>query len=118
MDFEVFRDPLIAALRRSGRGNGGKPPFEPVLVFRILVLQGLYSLSDEATEFQIRDRLLFQRVLGLGLNGCVPDATTVWLFRKRPVVADDIGTDPVSDPQPIPFLVKGATRLRTEYRRK
>ena len=55
VDFEVFRGPLVAALRRSVRGKGGRPPFDPVLMFKILVLQALYSLSDEATEFQIKD---------------------------------------------------------------
>lgn len=69
VDFEVFRSPLIVALRRSVRGKGGRPPFDAVLMFKILVLQALYSLSDEATEFQIKDRLSFQRFLGLGLDG-------------------------------------------------
>lgn len=90
VDFEVFRGPLIAALRRSVRGRGGRPSFDPVLMFKILVLQALYSLSDEAAEFQIKDRLSFQRFLGLGLDGTVPDATTVWLFRERLVQAKAI----------------------------
>lgn len=90
VDFEVFRGPLVAALRRSVRGKGGRPPFDPVLMFKILVLQALYSLSDEATEFQIKDRLSFQRFLDLGLDGTVPDATTVWLFRERLVQAKAI----------------------------
>jgi len=90
VDFEVFRGPLVAALRRSVRGKGGRPPFDPVLMFKILVLQALYSLSDEATEFQIKDRLSFQRFLGLGPDGTVPDATTVWLFRERLVKAKAI----------------------------
>lgn len=72
----MFRGPLIAALRRSDRSKGGRPPFDPVMMFKILVLQALYSLSDEATEFQIKDRLSFQRFLGLGLEGRVPDAIT------------------------------------------
>ncbi|EQB14565.1 transposase [Novosphingobium lindaniclasticum LE124] len=59
-------------------------------MFKILLLQALYSLSDEATEFQIKDRLSFQRFLGLGLDGTVPDATTVWLVRERPVKAKAI----------------------------
>ena len=46
VDFEVFRGPLVAALRRSVRGKGGRPPFDPVLMFKILVLQALYSLSS------------------------------------------------------------------------
>lgn len=87
VDFEVFRGPVIAALRRGPRNKGGRPPFDPLLMFKILVLQALYSLSDEAVEFQIKDRLSFQRFLGLGLDGAVPDATTVWLFRERLVKA-------------------------------
>ena len=87
IDFEVFRGPLIAALRRGLRSKGGRPPFDPVLMFKILVLQALWSLSDDAVEFQIKDRLSFQRFLGLGLAGTVPDATTVWLFRERLVKA-------------------------------
>lgn len=90
VDFELFRGPLVAALRRGPRNKGGRPPFDPVLMFKILVLQALYSLSDEATEFQIKDRLSFQRFLGVGLEGAVPDATTVWLFRERLVKAKAI----------------------------
>lgn len=60
------------------------------MMFKILVLQALYSLSDEGCEFQIKDRLSFQRFLGLGLDGRVPDATTVWLFRERLVRAKAI----------------------------
>lgn len=60
VDFDVFRGPLVAALRRSVRGKGGRPPFDLVLMFKTLVLQAPYSLSDEATEFQIKDRLSFR----------------------------------------------------------
>src|SRR3546814_7620181 len=90
VDFEVFRGALVSALRRGPRHKGGRPPFDPVVMFKILVLQALYSLSDEATEFQIKDRLSFQRFLGFGLEGAVPHATTVWLFRERLVKAKAI----------------------------
>ena len=90
VDLELFRGPLVAALRSGPRNKGGQPPFGPVLIFKIVVLQALYSLSDEATEFQIKDRLSFQRFLGVGLEGTVPDATTVWLFRERLVRAKSI----------------------------
>ncbi len=90
VDFEAFRGLLVAALRCSVHGKGGRPPFDLVLMFKILVLQALYSLSDEATEFQIKDRMSFQRFLGLGLDGTVPDAMTVWLFRERLVSAKAI----------------------------
>jgi transposase, IS5 family len=52
-------------------------------MFKVLVLQALYNLSDDQTEYQIRDRLSFMRFLGLDRNGTVPDAKTAWLFRER-----------------------------------
>ena len=54
VDLELFRGPLVAALRRGPRNKGGRPPFDPVLTFKILVLQALYSLSDEATDSRSR----------------------------------------------------------------
>ena len=83
IDFEVFRAPLLKALHRSDRLKGGRPPYDPVLMFKILVLQTLYTLSDDATEFQIRDRLSFMRFLSLGLEHPVPDAKTIGLFREQ-----------------------------------
>jgi len=50
-------------------------------MFKILVLQSLYNLSDDQTEFLIKDRLSFMRFLGLDFEGSVPDAKTLWLFR-------------------------------------
>lgn len=46
VDFELFRGPLVAALGRSDRGKDGRPPCDPVLMFKILVLQPLYALSE------------------------------------------------------------------------
>lgn len=92
VDFEIFRKPLAKALRRSDRSKGGRPPYDPVLMFKVLVLQALYSLSDDQAEFQIRDRLSFMRFLGLGLQDRVPDAKTIWLFREQLVRARAIDT--------------------------
>ncbi|WP_264779075.1 IS5 family transposase, partial [Gluconobacter sphaericus] len=83
VDFEVFRPDLEKALAYSDRIKGGRPPFDPVLMFKILVIQTLNNLSDERTEYLINDRLSFMRFLGLGLSDRVPDAKTVWLFRER-----------------------------------
>lgn len=82
VDFEVLRKPLMRALQRSDRRKGGRPPFDAVLMFKILVLQALYNLSDDQAEYQIRDRLSFMRFLELGLHDRVPDAKTIWLFRE------------------------------------
>ncbi|MCP1228258.1 transposase, partial [Acetobacter fabarum] len=83
VDFEVFRSDLNKALAYSDGSKGGRPPFDPVLMFKILVIQTLNNLSDERTEYLINDRLSFMRFLGLGLSDRVPDARTVWLFRER-----------------------------------
>ena len=84
MDFEAFRPELEKALAYSDGSKGGRPPFDPVLMFKILVIQTLNNLSDERTEYLINDRLSFMCFLGLGLSDRVPDAKTLWLFREQP----------------------------------
>ena len=66
VDFERFRGDLERAVPRSGGAKGGGPAFDRVLMFKTLVLQARHSLSDERTEYLIRDRLSFMRFLGLG----------------------------------------------------
>jgi IS5 family transposase len=87
VDFEPFRYRLEKALKRSDGSRGGRPPYDCVMMFKVLVLQALYQLSDDQTEFQISDRLSFQRFLGIGLAGDVPDAKTIWLFREQLIAA-------------------------------
>jgi IS5 family transposase len=53
------------------------------MMFKILVLQRYYNLSDEQMQFQILDRLSFMRFLGLTLSDSVPDEKTIWLFREN-----------------------------------
>jgi transposase, IS5 family len=81
--WDVFGKPLAKALKRSDGAKGGRPPFDPVLMFKIMVLQARYDLSDDQAEFQIHDRLSFMRFLGLGFDDRVPDAKTIWLFREH-----------------------------------
>jgi len=81
--WELFRGALARALKRSDGAKGGRPAYDPVVMFKVLVLQALYNLSDDQAEFQIQDRLSFMRFLGLGLSGKVPDAKTIWLFREH-----------------------------------
>ena len=52
-------------------------------MFKVLVLQTLYTLSDDQTEYQLRDRLSFMRFVGLALHDPVPDAKTIWLYREQ-----------------------------------
>src|ERR1700730_10826626 len=82
VDFEVFRADLERAAPRGDRSKGGRPPYDHILMFKVLVLQASHSLSDERTEYLIKDRLSFMRFLGLGLAATVPDANTIWSFRE------------------------------------
>ena len=82
VDFEVFRPDLARAVPRSDGSKGGRPPFDLVFMWKVLILQASHSLSDERTEFLIKDRLSFMRFLGLGLADPVPDANTIWTFRE------------------------------------
>ena len=100
VDFEMFRGDPDAAARRSDRSKGGRPPMDPVLMFKVLILQALCVLADGRTEFQIplagrrlpaiaerRDRLSFMRFPGLDPHGRIPDARTIRLFRGHPTKA-------------------------------
>lgn len=83
VNWEVFRPELEMVREKERKSNAGRKPFDAVLMFKILVLQSLYNLSDDAVEYQIRDRLSFMRFLGLGIGDRVPDAKTIWLFREQ-----------------------------------
>ena len=82
VDFELFRPELERAVPRADRSKGGRPPFDHVVMFKVLILQTQNNLSDERTEFFLRDRLTWMRFLGLGLGDPVPDANTIWTFRE------------------------------------
>lgn len=82
VDFQIFRPDLERAVPRSERAKGGRPAYDHVLMFKILILQASHSLADERTEYLIKDRLSFMRFLGLALADRVPDANSIWNFRE------------------------------------
>jgi len=83
VNWDVFRPELETIREKERKGPAGRKPFDVVLMFKVLVLQSLYNLSDDAVEYQVRDRLSFMRFLGLGIGDRVPDAKTIWLFREE-----------------------------------
>jgi len=92
IDWNIFRPTLETIRDKEHKSKAGRPPLDTVLMFKVLVLQSLYNLSDDATEYQIRDRLSFMRFLGLTLGDRVPDAKTIWLFREQLTAAELIET--------------------------
>lgn len=85
--WERFRSILESVPKAKPNGPGGRTPCDRILLFKMMVLQQLHNLSDEKTEYQILDRLSFQRVLGISLEEAVSDHTTLWLFRESLVQA-------------------------------
>ena len=83
VDWEAFRPTLETIREKQRKSNAGRKPFDVVFMFKILVLQSLYNLSDAQLEFQITDRFSFMAFLGLQLNDRVPDEKTIWLFRDE-----------------------------------
>jgi IS5 family transposase len=77
---------LLARLKPEG---AGRPPFEPLLMLKALLLQQWYALSDGDLEEALNDRLSFRKFVGLPLEGASPDHTTLCRFRNR-LVAEDL----------------------------
>lgn len=87
VDFEFFRPTIEHALgysrTKSVLKQNGRPPYDVVMMFKILVLQSFYNISDDQVEYQINDRISFRQFLGLTSSSRIPDAKTVWLFRDK-----------------------------------
>lgn len=87
IDWGSFRPLLEAVLDKPAQGPGGPRPNDPLKMFKALLVQRFYNLSDEQTEYQINDRLSFQQFIGWTLADKVPDANTLWDFREALVQA-------------------------------
>jgi transposase, IS5 family len=83
IDWQIFSPILAVAFNKpEQRNNMGRPPFDRLMIFKILILQSLYNLSDDQMEYQITDRRSFMRFLGLKSSDKVPDSKTIWKFRE------------------------------------
>jgi len=91
IDFASIAAAIDAKLTIGKGKKGGRPPWPTEVMVRMLVLQQLYNLSDEALEYQVLDRRSFLRFVGLEKSSKVPDARTVWVWRDRLKQGDLIG---------------------------
>lgn len=82
INWSHFKPVLNKAFRKERKSNAGRPPFDYVMMFKVLVLQTMYNLSDAQTQFQILDRYTFRRFLGIQTENQIPDEKTVWAFRE------------------------------------
>lgn len=85
--WEIFRPIIKKALAKVAKGPGGRPAYDYVMMFKILILQRMYNISDAQIEYQINDRMSFMKFLSLSLCNDVPDDKTIWFFREQLVKA-------------------------------
>jgi IS5 family transposase len=85
IDWKIFEVPLNEAYKDEDKdlSMGGRPPFCRLMMFKALLIQSLYNLSDDQLEYQIVDRASFKRFLGLKKSDKVPDSKTFWVFREQ-----------------------------------
>ena len=81
--WEAFRPLLDKRYNQERKSNAGRKRIDHLILFKKLVPQQLFNLSDEAVEFQVNDRRSFEEFVGLGVMNDIPDATTVAFFRER-----------------------------------
>ena len=79
IDFEIFRPTIERTLPQS---TFGPARYDVILMWRIVILQQWYDLSDPEAEEQISDRISFRDFLGLSVSDDIPDETTICLFRN------------------------------------
>ena len=81
--FRADIEAVVLTPDEARKSKAGRKAIDALVLFRMLILQALYNLSDEQIEYQVRDRLSFTRFLGLGFEDRIPDGTTLWLFREK-----------------------------------
>ncbi len=92
VDFEMFRPALEKALAYGDGAKGGRPPYDPMAMFKALILAAQNTVSNARMEFLIRDRLSWLRFLGFDLGAATPDENTIRLFREKLTRAGAIDT--------------------------
>jgi transposase, IS5 family len=83
IDFEAFRPTLTAALAYGDGAKGGRPPYDPVAMLKVLVLAAQNNVADARMDYLIRDRLSWLRFLGFDLGAPTPGANTIRPFREK-----------------------------------
>jgi len=92
IDWKIFEPSINETFKNEDRdlSKGGRPPFNRLMLFKSLLIQSLYNLSDDQLEYQIIDRASFKRFLGLKKSDKVPDSKTFWAYREQLIEKDVI----------------------------
>jgi IS5 family transposase len=81
IDWDLFTQKLIRLYK--GEGVVGRPPFDPALVLKVELIAYLYNLTERQVEVYVNENLPAKYFVGLAVNQCAPDHSTLTVFRKR-----------------------------------
>ena len=81
VEWMVFTEQLVGLYR--GKGQTGRPPYNPAVMLKMLVLAYLYDLSERRTEAYVNDSLSAKWFLGLAVDEAGPDHSTLTAFKRR-----------------------------------
>jgi len=101
---------LLAGVRG---GTMGAPGYPALMMFKALLLQRWYALSDPALEEALKDRLSFRRFLGLPLTESIPDHSSLWRFREAmgPELCERVFVEIGRQIERAGFVLKQATLI-------
>jgi transposase, IS5 family len=75
-------EPVSSMLAEVRGGTMGAPGYPALMMFKALLLQRWYGLSDPAMEEALKDRLSFRHFVGIALSEKIPDHSSIWRFRE------------------------------------
>jgi IS5 family transposase len=81
VEWRVFTEKLIRLYR--GGAKRGRPPYDPVMILKMLLVSYLYNLSERQTEAYVNDSFSAKYFLGLAANERGPDHSTLTKFKSR-----------------------------------
>lgn len=75
-------DRLLKKKYKKTMSADGRPAYPPLSMFKLLLLQRWYGLSDPGLEEALNDRISFIRFSGFSLASSLPDHSTICRFRN------------------------------------
>ena len=81
VDWSAYTEKLLGLY--AGGAEYGRPPYDPSVILKMLLLSYLYDLSERQTEAYVNDSLSAKCFLGLAVDEAGPDHTTLTAFKRR-----------------------------------
>ena len=83
INWNIFRPTIDEVFARIAKGPGGRPPFERMMMFKVMILKHLYNLSDAQMEQRLLGDMFFRVFLGLTFADPTPDEKTIWGYHNE-----------------------------------